>query len=1319
MKRKLRFRWKRWLGILSLVVLLLVAASLLLLHTGTGARWMRDLVVSQVEKMTGGKVELREFRFRPFSLRSELVDFTVRGREPEGTPPLFHADLLVVDVRVDSFFRRKIALDEVRIERPRVHVRFDAEGRSNVPAPRTPRAPSPKPQHQRLFDLAISRLRLNDGEVLYNNVRTPLVAEGGRMNFALDYHRAPTGAPAGDRYEGLFRWEQMILVAKRYLPFPNHILARFTLQRDAFELHEAQWKLPTSDFRFTASVRELAKPRWTARFDALLDLADLRTIMRKPNTPSGWVRFLGEMGNPNGRFEFRSSFDAQDITTRWKWFHASDISLDGHFHVEGQKIIVPDMRVRVVGGEIIGRLEFFFEGQRFRVDSRARGMSLKQVLAAMDHPSFPVARLHWNGSVDVESVTTWEKDFKRVESRGTSFWSRPLEPVEGEIPTSARLDFHWIMAQDRVDLRQSEISTPTSRMTMDGPLGARDSALLLNLEAQDLLPWNDFINRLRGEDAEPRRITGRARWQGRVLGRLGHPTFIGRLEALEAAYDRLYWDEVGGEITYSPDGFRLERGHARRGRSSAALDLWLELNDWGFRPENRWGFEANLERTPSDGLQDIFGTSYPARGLLTGQFRGRGTRADPELTGLVDLAEVEAWGFEFDRVRGQLAVRKDEIRVANAELRKGTGRITGNLLYRLPAGEVEFDVDGAVVPLESIRRIQTERLPLGGQLSFHVGGKGPLRAPTAEGNVRIVDLRVGEDVLGSFQGRLRADGRQVRLDLESAMETGRVEGRLDLVLGGDYPLTGDLTVQGIDLDAFIQAAFRLRPLTGHSRADGRLWFSGALARPETLAIETDVSRLEFNYQYLQLENVGPLRVTYRNEEVRVEQAHIRGPDTDFSISGYARFAGDRQLNLRLDGTVNLRLAGGFLPELEARGVAQVNAGIEGTLSSPRITGRVRLENVSANYGEIPTGLSQIRGDFVFDRSRLLFDNVTAEAGGGRLLLSGSVSYGNGPLRYDITARATRVRIRYPEGMSWLAGGQLRLSGSPASSLLSGRVTVERLLMAEGYDLPSQIILSRGGPRGPATTSEFLRNLQFDIEAASTPDARMEWSGGRLETEADIRARGTWEHPLFVGHIHLLGGEMTFRGNRYRLARGDINFQPFGPPQIDVEAVTTIRQYEVTVNFTGRSDQLRLSYRSDPPLPSSDVIALLSVGRTGEESELRRATQEQAPELGAGRLLGEALSSEVTGRIGRLFGISRFRVDPFLAGSGSEQNATARVTIEQQLTRDLVITYITNVTGAQQQVIQVEYNINRDLSVVALRDQNGTFGLDIKFKKRFR
>ena len=98
------------------------------------------------------------------------------------------------------------------------------------------------------------------------------------------------------------------------------------------------------------------------------------------------------------------------------------------------------------------------------------------------------------------------------------------------------------------------------------------------------------------------------------------------------------------------------------------------------------------------------------------------------------------------------------------------------------------------------------------------------------------------------------------------------------------------------------------------------------------------------------------------------------------------------------------------------------------MTTPSITGRVGLTDVSANYDDFPTGLSHMNGDIVFDRRRAIFDNLNAQSGGGDLTLSGSMSYGDGPLRYQLDAVAPQVRIRYPVGMSWLGGRDFAFDG---------------------------------------------------------------------------------------------------------------------------------------------------------------------------------------------------------------------------------------------------------------------------------------------------
>ena len=1346
--RRLKTILKRLVVTALAIVASAALAVFLVLWTGLADRWMRSAVIGEIEKMTGGRVELENFHFDPWHLRVELGNLTIHGSEPSGTPPFFHADSIFINLRGEAFWRRKISLRDLRMERPMVHVRFDAGGRSNVPAPQ-PRTNPGKPFRERLFELAIGHVQLDDGQIVYNDVRVPLVAQGGAFHFTMDYALAG-GKPV---YLGQLSWQQMTVVARRYLPFPSDLAVKFALERERLEITQVQWKIPNSDFDAQATLTSFTNPVWDFRFRGRLSLEDVRVILRKPRSPRGRVDFSGQGRYAEKRLALRGKYVAQEIAMNYDWYHAAGMTSRGSYVADRDKLDVPDFEASVLGGEMRGRLHLDFHGMKFRVESHAQNMNLAALLRAVDRRSFPVATLHWAGSAQLDAVTTFVKDFQHVESTGVSVWTPAAQPAPGEVPASAHFDYHYVMDREAVELKPSTITTPSSVLRVRGLVAKRGSSLEAYFDTTDLLSWNDLINTLRGAGpqgaAEPKRIAGRAHWEGRMTGALDGPTFTGHGTAYRASYGNLYLEEVGGDIVYSPDEFRLQRGRAvmgaraaaqPQGRSSAAVELSLELNNWSFEQENKWSLDANLIRASTDDLQELFGWHYPAHGLLSGQFRGSGTRAAPEISGLFDVAEVDAWGYHLDRFRGQLHLSPEEVRIVNAELRlpvayasgrvpgrnnaaaaPPVGVITGNFAYRLADGQVAFELTGAAIRLDAIERIQTTALPLGGQLHFQISGKGPLLAPVSQGSLRVVDLRVGSEVLGSFEGKLNSDGRQVRLDINSAMSTGSLQGKLALTLGGDYPIQGELTLQAIDLDPFIQTALRLRALTGHSSVDGHFRVAGALLKPGMLEVDAEISRVTFNYEYVKLENDGPIKLSYRRDEVRIEQAHLRGADTDFRVSGFARFTGDRRLGLNVAGTVNLRLLSGLAPQLEARGPAQINVAIEGTYSKPRITGRAHVEDAAATYGEFPAGLSHVKGDFVFDSSRLLLENVTAETGGGVLNLSGSLTYGDGPLRYDLTASASRVRIRYPEGMSWLTGGTLRLSGTAQAALLSGRVVVERLLMAQGFDLAALIVASKEPVRAPTTNSPFLRNLQFDIEAVSSPDARMEWTGAHVDTEASLRVRGTWEHPILLGHIHLLGGEMSFRGNRYRLTRGDLNFSnPFRlDPVLNVEAVTTIRQYEVTLNFSGPASKLTLAYRSDPPLPSSDIIALLALGRTGEESELRSPTAVQTPELGATTLLTEAISSQLGGRIERLFGISRFRVDPFLAGTGTEQNAAARVTIEQQVTRDLVITYITNVTSTQQQVIQIEYNVSRSISIVALRDQNGTFGLDVKFKKRFK
>jgi translocation and assembly module TamB len=56
-------------------------------------------------------------------------------------------------------------------------------------------------------------------------------------------------------------------------------------------------------------------------------------------------------------------------------------------------------------------------------------------------------------------------------------------------------------------------------------------------------------------------------------------------------------------------------------------------------------------------------------------------------------------------------------------------------------------------------------------------------------------------------------------------------------------------------------------------------------------------------------------------------------------------------------------------------------------------------------------------------------------------------------------------------------------------------------------------------------------------------------------------------------------------------------------------------------------------------------------------------------------------------------------------------------LEQQVSSNLTLTYSTEVSQTSQQVIQGEYNVSRNISILAVRDQNGVVSFDVLLRHR--
>jgi translocation and assembly module TamB len=261
------------------------------------------------------------------------------------------------------------------------------------------------------------------------------------------------------------------------------------------------------------------------------------------------------------------------------------------------------------------------------------------------------------------------------------------------------------------------------------------------------------------------------------------------------------------------------------------------------------------------------------------------------------------------------------------------------------------------------------------------------------------------------------------------------------------------------------------------------------------------------------------------------------------------------------------------------------------------------------------------------------------------------------------------------------------------------------------------------PQPEASPNDYLRGMQFDVRVASAPNFELQTSLTRdVQSEVDMRLRGTPRQPLLLGSIAVDAGQVQVFGNQYSINRGDIRFtNPIRiEPVFDLALETKVSGVTVNISFTGTMDKLKTNYSSDPPLEPSKIIALLAVGRNPSQTADSASTQAGGSTnfVGAGgSLLSQAISEQLSSKLQRFLGASRVKIDPTM--TGIDNTPQARLTFEQQVSKDVTMTYITNLNYTAEQIVRLQWDLNRNWSAIAVRDANGLFGIDFQYRRRFK
>ena len=916
-----------------------------------------------------------------------------------------------------------------------------------------------------------------------------------------------------------------------------------------------------------------------------------------------------------------------------------------------------------------------------------------------------------------------------------------------DVPVTGETVAHYTGKNETVRIERLTLQTPKSTLQASGVLGVntgdRLTALHTDLTVHDLGEYNQLLltlglegNGKKGRAAIPVELHGALIFNGMASGPISDLDVKGHLQAsaieLKLGTTSTQVDRVVADAEYSPnEGLLVASSTIKRGTAvmtvAGAIRPRKEVSRRGvetFLWDGGMAVDAKVQLADAqvvDVLQ-IAGQQQkiPLTGMIAVNGHVTGTFKDLNGSGHVSLRDGVAYGEPYESAVAELTIQRQNVEASSFVLKLHGMQLVGNGGYDIGSERLHGHLEGHDLVLSKFETVKKSNVNADGTLSLVADANGTLTAPGLKANVKLAGVTYEGQAVGDAIADLHSNDKILYLTANSTLVGAKLNLAGQTQLTGDYETQAKLTLTGLDVNKAL-AIFAPGKITAQSSISGVATVNGPLKTPKALNGMAEFNDVDVKLQGVELKAAEPLRVSLRNGLATLEQVHITGQDTDMRASGTAQLFGATdpkggKLDVKATGSVSMALLHTFDQDIISSGKVEFTVAAGGLVMNPMMTGKVQFDKVNIAMDGIPNGLSNMNGTLVFNGDRLQVENLTGTTGGGQLALGGSIRYRNG-IYADLTATGDAVRVRL-YGLSATANANLKLQGSPNSAQLSGTILLTRF--GVGADVDFAAFAGMGGVSAPPDPNAPSNKIRLDVRVTSSPQLDFQNSYAKLAGSVDLTIRGTVATPSILGRIQITDGSATFAGQKYQLQRGDIYFtNPVRiDPTIDLDATAQVENYEITVGLHGTATNLKPTYRSEPPLSEADVFALLALGRTQEEAQLYQERQVQAgtdPTTSA--LLGGALNATVSSRVQKLFGVGSVKIDPAFVGTLG--TSSARITVQEQISKQVTATFATNVNSSAQQLIQVQYDLNHDNSIVVTRDESGVFSVVYKLRHRYR
>lgn len=1339
--RRRHGRVRRWVvrpfiwGLFFLI--LVVAAVWLFLESGYAHERAAKMVIARTSELLGRKVQVGRIDYSLIDLSFELYDVVIPG--PRADDPAFaRIPLARVEFSWRDLRQKVLRLEQIEVVRPRVYLRFNPDGTSNLPELRTRKG------GKRRFEVQIGRVLLEGGTLEMDELRLPLELDA-RSVFGRAIGSAERGGEGANRIDAMVVAQEVVTTLPRARPYLFTASAKGSFVPGRLRFTTLRLSGPDLKASGTGSYEwgqgpGQEKPRRLGLEVSASGWAQLANRLGYVQEPiQGPVDFRGRIDRTGQDLSWSGTLTSPRFTALNRVFEEIEAGLVGGR--DGMEISVE--RAAYAGGSVEGVISVDFKDEES--DRRGTPVDLDLSFARLDLRQ--VSRDQFREDVaivrDLAGRATGDLVYRfrtGAPIAGSGLVDVHLDAVhEQGVPIAGDASIaieRGVLSSDGIRLTAPSQTVVGSNFLFDMERGAghfdfqlvsKDVGVLAPLLRGDVRP---------GEDPPfwvPDKGWGEA--EGSVT--IANKSFSAaiRLDLQDAVSPVLAADHVHGTFRYTPSAVEDLRLEATTNGGALIVTGRVPLEEEG-RPRRvpePLTLAVDAQQWPAPGI-----VAFLAPGLkdvgIEGRVSGRldlgGTANDLNGRAEVEMTEARIAGADLGEVQAGIAFQGSQVRIERAVIQApaGTVLVAGTFDTETKAMDLTVDAPELSLAADPFRDLLGGEIQGRASLAAVIGGT--MDRPEGMASLRGTGLVLA----GRSLGEAGVAQAVAEWDGEALTASGSLLGLASFEGGGRLTLEeADLRfdIRSADLGMLIRVASP-RPvpeLTGSFA--GSIGFASRFAQG-TWRAELVLAELRAQYQGHTIANREPVVVELTPERLNVRSLYLGEPQTDNEVfvSGTVGLGEGSPLDLRLQSTLSAAWAELALPPgFDVDGYLDVLAVVRGTTSDPRLDGQGVIRDARVLIPEFPQALDDMEGIVLFNRDAVVLDGLSASMGDGTLRAAGRLDLpgpGREGYEYRLQVEADDVSVRFPEPFLLRGDANLSLAGDASSRQIRGGVVLDRAFFVQDIQTDALPLLLQALERQRmevGETDELLAGTLLDVKVDGPNALRVRNNVADLRGDIDLRIQGTLAAPAVFGNVEIEpGGKLIYSDNEYEVERFLLTFRNPNriDPIIDLVARTEVRSYDITLNLSGTLDRLDTRLTSDEGLAELEVLALLFSGETDYEQGRPRAPGEQGPEqdVRAQSFLAGQAASLVSRRVNTLFGFDRFRIDPQATETGGAVGGV-RVTVGKRISRDLFVTYTTNPAASEQYLLRIEWQVARNVVLVFTRNgRDDTYAVDAEWEKRY-